>query len=644
MENTTTTINTNQTVNATTQAETTVADNVNTIAADTPEAVNTMVTALGASTTDGTALKKTEKKNKEDVGIPGFRVLGMKKIGATNDYIVTLLFENPQIGLKETVSLSMAEVKSPAKFRKKIPPAFMTPYNPSKMIEDLQYEISQALRHPDFQVGYALQQGFSFVEDDLFYVIGNSVLPHASFTEEYSVKSDRFSAENPYGIQLYTKVPNRPYFKIEDVVDWIHTFCSQGPAQTVLFLCAMTPYMKHVLPEKFAEESVVHAYVFGESGVGKTEQIKLMTKITNGVNGLNLESDTKEILAGLAAFRDRAVQIDDLNKTGSDAVRAKKEAKVFSLLQMGSSAAGEIRAKEVNVDLSNTALLISAEYVLPNFSTINRVVLLHIREAFDSETLTSLQETRGLYGRFLRHFISYICSCRRKVKKKIADFYNREIFQIPNVGSAEDYAGFQRVFYHFVLLRLTAYAIEESLPVSKQRKDFSRMFKEGTDICIKETLDAIKKSKVTDFVKSFLKIFERDIVAETPKEYRDNTQYFFFLHGEYIYFRGKNLTDYFLKAFAITVSAKTISKELGKSNLLVPYGGSYSEKLPEKLDKKVDGNGEHYFRLNVNVLANMLCNQYDPLIYLSLPVIRILKDRDEDEKNGKKEKKKGYYR
>lgn len=170
------------------------------------------------------------------------------------------------------------------------------------------------------------------------------------------------------------------------------------------------------------------------------------------------------------------------------------------------------------------------------------------------------------------------------------------------------------------------------------------MFKEGTEICIRDTLNAIRKSAVTDFVKSFLKIFERDIVAETPKEYRDNKQYFFFLHGEYIYFRGKTLTDYFLKALAITVSAKTISKELGRANLLVPYGGSYSEKLPEKLDKKVDGNGEHYFRLNVNVLTNMLYNQHDPLIYLSLPVVRILKEREEAEKNGKKEKKKDYSR
>ena len=36
--------------------------------------------------------------------IPGFRVLGLKKIEGKKDYLVTLLFENLNIGLKETVT------------------------------------------------------------------------------------------------------------------------------------------------------------------------------------------------------------------------------------------------------------------------------------------------------------------------------------------------------------------------------------------------------------------------------------------------------------------------------------------------------------------------------------------------------------
>ena len=574
--------------------------------------------------------------------IPGFRVLGLKKIEGKKDYLVTLLFENLNIGLKETVTLSMSEVKSPASFRKKIPAAFTTPFKPSQMIENLQYEIGLAFRNPDFEIECALPQGFSFVNENLFYVIGKDVLPLASHAKEYVVQPDKFSAENPNGIQLYTRLPDRAHSKFEDIVSWIHTFCSQGPAQTVLFLCAMTPYMKHVLPDNFSEGSVVHGYIWGESGVGKTEMIKLIAKISDGTVGINLESDMKEILAGLAAFQDRAVQIDDLNKTASESVRAKKEAKVSSLLQMGSSAAGDICAKDVNVDLSNTALLISAEYVLGNYSTINRAVLLHIREAFNSETLTYLQKYRGLYGRFLRYFISYICGYRKAVKKSVEDFYNRETFHIPNASAAEEYTGFRRVFRHYEILRLTAYVIAGSLPDSKQREDLAGMFKEATDICIGDTLEAVRKNAVTDFVKSFLRIFEQDIVADSPKEYRYDKQFIFFLYKDYIYFRGKDLTDYFLQAFSQTISTKTISKELGKAGLLVMYGSSYSEKLPEKLDEKVGGSGEHYYRINLNVLESMLLNRYDTISYLAFPVARMLRERDEKEEKKKKGKKGGY--
>ena len=154
-------------------------------------------TVQGTATTEGASVLEDETADEGKIRIPGFQVLGLKKICGTSDYTVTLLFENPKIGLKETVSLSMPKVKSPAKFRKKISSVFSTPYKPSKMIEDLQYAIYQELNSPDFTVGYALPQGFSFVGDELFYVIGDRVLPIPSFAKEYSVSVEDFSAENP---------------------------------------------------------------------------------------------------------------------------------------------------------------------------------------------------------------------------------------------------------------------------------------------------------------------------------------------------------------------------------------------------------------------------------------------------------------
>ena len=352
-----------------------------------------------------------------DIEIPGFQVLCFRRIYGSEDISVKVRFKNPYIGLNKVVILSMNEVKSSSAFRKKIPQSFSIPdVKPSNQIETLCYAINQALNRPDTMIEEALPQGFSFVENELFYVIGDCIFPTAAYEKGRSVLSNQFVTENPDDMKFLLPISEARKIKFERALDWVHSYCAQGPAQTVLFLCAMTPYIKHILPERFSEKSTVSAYVVGQSGFGKTTQIELL-RTTDGKYGLNLESDTKEILAGLASFRDRAVQIDDLNKTGSDSIRAKKESKVFSLLQMSSSAAGEIRSKDVNVDLGNKALLFSAEYILPNFSTMNRTVLLHIRRAFDPETLTWLQQNRACYGRFLVHFISMICCHREKLQK-----------------------------------------------------------------------------------------------------------------------------------------------------------------------------------------------------------------------------------
>ena len=579
------------------------------------------------SDADSTANAEGEIADEGKSCIPGFEVLGLKKICGTSDYLVTVLFENSRIGLKEIVSLSMAEVKSPAKFRKKIPSAFTTPYKPSKMIENLQYAIYQELGNPNFTVGYALPQGFSFVENELFYVIGDCILPTANYAKERSVPSDKFIAESPDGAKFFLPISEAGKIKRESAYEWVHTYCAQGPAQTVIFLCAMSPFIKYILPESFSEGNVVPAFVVGESGFGKTEQIKLLARITDGVYGLNLESDMKEIWAGLADFRDRAVQLDDLNKTSSNAIKENKEKKVYSLLQVGDSAAGKVSAKDVNVNLSNTALLFSAEYAIQSHSAKNRAVLLYIREAFNSEVLTWLQQNRVFYGRFLVHFISLICCKREKLKGILKKYHDQEHFQIPNVDAAEEYEGFARVFRHYKILRLTARAIECCILDYKKQDELCRMFKEGTDVCIKDTLEAIRKNAVTDFVKSFLRIFEKDIVAEGPKEYSRDKQYVFFLHKEYIYFRSKDLTDFFWNVYAQTISAKTISKELGNAGLLVMYGNSYSEKLPKKLDEKAGGDGEHYYRINASVLSDMLYNSYDLMAYLGIPIVRILKSK-----------------
>lgn len=597
--------------------------------------INTETTAMTVTETAHEAATIEEGK----IRIPGFKVLGFTKVYGTDDILVKVRFENQHLRLKKTVTLSMREVQNAREFRKRIPLSFAIPdVKPSHQIEMLCYAINQALNRSGTTVGEALPQGFSFVGDELFYVMGDCIFPASAYEKESSVSSDQFIAENPSGAKFFLPTSEARKIKFERALDWVRIYCGQGPAQAVLFLCAMTPYMKHILPEGFSEENTVPGFVTAPSGYGKTEQIKLL-RTTDDMYGWNLECDMKEIWTGLGDFPDRAVQIDDLNKTGSNAVRESKEKKLYSLLQAGNSAAGKVCSKDVNVNLSNTALLISGEYVLHNFSTVNRTILLHVREAFDPETLTWLQQNRAFYGRFLVHFISMICLHRDKLKKSLTEYCNHESFQIPNVGEPEEYEGFRRIAYHYKILRLTAHAIELCISNPEKRSELSRMFKDATNICVRDTLEAVRKVKESDVVIAFLELFEQDkLIAKSVEKYFEKKEKLFFLYEDHLYFKGDHLAIHLSRVLNKTVTAKMLSRELGSVNLLSLYGGSYSENLPSKLNRQYPDQG-HFYRVNASYLAEMLSERYDPIVYMRFQLHRLMMEQKDIAKEKKKGKK-----
>ena len=597
--------------------------------------INTETTAMTVTETAHEAATIEEGK----IRIPGFKVLGFTKVYGTDDILVKVRFENQHLRLKKTVTLSMREVQNAREFRKRIPLSFAIPdVKPSHQIEMLCYAINQALNRSGTTVGEALPQGFSFVGDELFYVMGDCIFPAAAYEKESSVSSDQFIAENPSGAKFFLPTSEARKIKFERALDWVRIYCGQGPAQAVLFLCAMTPYMKHILPEGFSEGNTVPGFVTAPSGYGKTEQIKLL-RTTDDMYGWNLECDMKEIWTGLGDFPDRAVQIDDLNKTGSNAVRESKEKKLYSLLQAGNSAAGKVCSKDVNVNLSNTALLISGEYVLHNFSTVNRTILLHVREAFDPETLTWLQQNRAFYGRFLVHFISMICLHREKLKKSLTEYCNHESFQIPNVGEPEEYEGFRRIAYHYKILRLTAHAIELCISNPEKRSELSRMFKDATNICVRDTLEAVRKVKESDVVIAFLELFEQDkLIAKSVEKYFEKKEKLFFLYEDHLYFKGDHLAIHLSRVLNKTVTAKMLSRELGSVNLLSLYGGSYSENLPSKLNRQYPDQG-HFYRVNASYLAEMLSERYDPIVYMRFQLHRLMMEQKDIAKEKKKGKK-----
>lgn len=86
----------------------------------------------------------------------------------------------------------------------------------------------------------------------------------------------------------------------------------------------ITPYLKYVLTDIPVSDHVVNAYVVGQSGIGKTEQIKLLAAVTKNHYGISPESDKSCMMDFFSKLHDRAVPVDDLNLSASENQKSKK--------------------------------------------------------------------------------------------------------------------------------------------------------------------------------------------------------------------------------------------------------------------------------------------------------------------------------
>ena len=137
--------------------------------------------------------------------------------------------------------------------------------------------------------------------------MGNEIFSNSEFRRVIKFQRSQLIAHNPEGLITNDTCGNST---IEEIYSWCHCYCSQGPALAVLFLCSLTPYLKGVLDTACA----VNGYIVGLSGVGKTEFIKLLARLTTSHCGISLESDKREIMQFFEKFgHDRGFLVDDLN-------------------------------------------------------------------------------------------------------------------------------------------------------------------------------------------------------------------------------------------------------------------------------------------------------------------------------------------
>ena len=264
----------------------------------------------------------------------------------------------------------------------------------------------------------------------------------------------------------------------------------------------ITPYLKYVLTDIPVSDHVVNAYVVGQSGIGKTEQIKLLAAVTKNHYGISLESDKSCMMDFFSKLHDRAVLVDDLNLSASENQKSKKETRLSELIQMTCSA-GDISFRDGSADLSGIVLMISAEYLLSNPSTVNRCVVLNIKEAFSPEVMTQLQRYQYLYVSFILRFIGWLCRCRMVLATKTKAFFENAVFNIPGADKEEAYIGFRRVYNHYKILKATAFLVHQFFVDEKEADLLKKSMDESINFCIGDTLKSLRKfsekSETADF-------------------------------------------------------------------------------------------------------------------------------------------------
>lgn len=575
----------------------------------------------------------------------GFRVEGFSKIYGTDDISVTVEFKNPNIGLKKTVVIPMKDVRNGKKFNQYIPNGFaVSDVKPAQQAETLRKAINQALTSDKIKIETALPQGFSIVRGKCFYVLGENILPYnRADGPRPEDRIEYFAADNPEHFVLNTE-RKQPVATFQEIFAWVKTYCSQGHAQEVLFLCSLTPYLKYVLTDMPVSGHLVNAYVVGQSGVGKTEQIKLLAAVTKTHYGISLESDKSRIMDFLSKLRDRAVLVDDLNLTASENQKSKKETRLSELIQMTCSA-GDISFRDGSADLSGIVLMISAEYLLSNPSTVNRCVVLNIKEAFSPEVMTQLQRYQYLYVSFILRFIGWLCRCRMVLATKTKAFFENMVFNIPGADKEEAYIGFRRVYNHYKILKATAFLVHQFFVDEKEADLLKKSMDESINLCIGDTLKSLSKfSKKSDLIEAFLECFEeKKMITENPiKYFGEKKDRMFFLYGEYLFFKGDVLAAYLSEYLEKNVSTISVSKELKDVNLLVPFGKSSSERLPAAISE-FDRN-TRYYRISIRILKDMLISKYGPIGYVGFELHCLLRERKEaaEEKALQKAQEEGY--
>ncbi len=314
----------------------------------------------------------------------------------------------------------------------------------------------------------------------------------------------------------------------------------------VVLIAALHGLMKKPLQEAGIRHDYVDVIV-GKTGIGKSEPVKIICNYHVGHGNIySVGSNRKAVWMQMEGNMDQTVVLDDFCKTKSDRVGAAQDQLVSEIIQASSDAARVIIDKDSKA-VADPALrrhiVMSAERMIPNESTINRCFIFNMEEPLPVEAfrkMKDLENERGFF-RFLVAISRFVSGDKYTSQlEMMAKDYERYKSEADKLGTCtcgsdhrinETYA-VQMVLVRVVIRYLNSLNLDGML-VSKTDKAFTDCV---GGIC-KEMKTSISELHRVDTHKKYLEPLARILCEATDiKEW----QGYYVYHSEEKYQKNKN--------------------------------------------------------------------------------------------------------
>lgn len=401
-----------------------------------------------------------------------------------------------------------------------------------------------------------------------------------------------------------------------EFMPWVSDFLDSDNIPGVLLMAALTPFIMPLIDESQRSRFEFNTYVYGDSGSGKSAITKLLVDYFEGSpNIINLHSNKSEI-DKIFEYKHCCVAIDDLCGTDSNRERENNEQKLSENLKRVQTP-GQI-VRDGKMIKNESMLLVTGEYLLKSSSTLNRCLVVNLKDPIPPKEINKLCRNKDQYLEMVRCFIEWVC----KNYDRLSEDLNSKLSDVKNhKNKAERYSGFNRnyaiksllfcicdIFCEFIrsvshddMTMITRRrSIENSIEAQiddtlRHLENRSSEYASSRNIVEKAAAAILNSQNVTNDINKFRKAIRLD---EDPRYLDEGPHYYDNqLEGSFI-ISGKELRN----IFSSRLSAKSIGEALADENVLM-LSKDGSRTYPIRKQGKSQGKWtKKFYHINADAL------------------------------------------